>query len=107
MPAGERLFFSKPAQLLAGVDWQAAPAKTGNTKIIVRHALKGRIVTSPFQFGLAVGNSLLRSVPVVSGAVTAPMADGVGERACDESADGGTGPDLEPSESSEHRLSPT
>jgi hypothetical protein len=58
VPAGERLFFTIPAQLLAGVDWHPVAPQTSNAKIIGRKILKLGIVAPPLEIGFLVGRSL-------------------------------------------------
>lgn len=98
VPAGDKLFDRKPAQLVAGGDWRATPAKAKNTKIMVAVTPKSRIVAFPFKLCFAVGGRRLSDAPVISGRTAAPVSGLVG----DKGAQKRPCPDLEPVEKSDH-----
>src|SRR5690606_40703158 len=57
VPAGERLFFTNGLHPETVALWH--PAKVSDTQIVIRHALKVRVIAFPFQFFLLGLHSLL------------------------------------------------
>lgn len=86
----------KPAQLLAGTDWQPAATKADSAQIVVRHALKLGIIALSLEFGPDVRSGGLGHTFFVTGAVSPPVGNWVGDRSSHQGAGNCAAADLRP-----------